>query len=78
MTQKFSPEELAMMKNGSMEKTKPWKLAFKDSCQFLLASLDKLVKNLRDEDFRHTSQLAEEYGVPLAMLRKGALPTRMG
>ena len=48
VTQKFTPEEIAMMKDDTMaRKTKPWKLTFKDSCQFLLASLDKLVKTLR-------------------------------
>ena len=74
VTQKFTPEEIAMMKDDTTaRKTKPWKLTFKDGCQFLLASLDKLVKTLRDEDFKHTSQLADEYGVPLHMLRKKGL-----
>ena len=56
-----------------MPKTKPWKLAFKDSCQFLPASLEKLAENLCDQDFNHTVELAKEYGVPLAMLRRKGL-----
>ena len=73
VTQKLTPEEIAMMKDGRMPKTKPWKLAFKDSCQFLPASLEKLAENLRDQDFNHTVELAKEYGVPLAMLRRKGL-----
>ena len=34
-------------------------LLFVDSMQFIYSSLDKLVKNLSDEDFKH---LAEESG----------------
>ena len=50
-------------------------LVFKDSMQFLSAGLGGLVKNLPRDDFIQTSLLADELGMPLAMLqRKGIYP----
>ena len=42
-------------------------LVFIDSMQFLIFSLDKLVKNLTDEDFKY---LAEEFGSKDLLLLK--------
>ena len=49
------------------------KLVFIDSMQFMNSSLDKLVKNLSDEDFKY---LVEEFGSEnLELLKqKGAYP----
>ena len=48
-------------------------LVFIDSMQFMISSLDKLVKNLSDEDFNY---LVEEFGSEnLGLLKqKGAYP----
>ena len=50
-------------------------LVFKDSCQFLASSLDKLVKNLTPEDLKHARELAAELEVDVELLRrKGVYP----
>ena len=48
-------------------------LEFKDSAQFLLASLDKLVKSNKKETFKHTQkgQTNEEFEL---LIRKGVYP----
>ena len=51
------------------------KFKFLDSCNFLNASLDELVKNLPPEAFVHTERLALSLDIPLKMLtRKGVFP----
>ena len=50
-------------------------LVFKDSCQFLASSLDRLVKNLPVDELTQTRAMARAINVPLEMLqRKGVYP----
>ena len=50
-------------------------LVFKDSCQFLTASLDKLVEGLVVENLKHTKMLADDLKVDLELLcKKGVYP----
>lgn len=58
-------------------------LVFKDSCQFLAASLDGLTRNLIQTDLKHTTTLARELDIPIEEFQecddaKGRLVMRKG
>jgi len=57
------------------DKTDSMKITFKDSCQFLTASLEKLVKNTDKKDLKNTGLFANKMKIDLDLLaRKGSYP----
>ena len=50
------------------------KVCFKDTFNFLSASLEKLVNNLNDEDFKHTSHFWKDENKINLMKQKGVFP----
>ena len=45
-------------------------LVFIDSMQFMNSSLDKLVKNLTDEDFKYCKKIADKYDTKVGDVKK--------